>query len=259
MFTSKGGHLIKLRQLLISLTLALSLINAGWAQEFKVMTEELKPFGYVDNGEIKGVCVEIVREVLKAVGLPDKIKIYPWDRAYQEASHEPGRVLFAMGRNEAREPLFKWVGPLISNVTYLYKHRGSPVNIHTLEDARAVASIAVRENYFAHTQLQSLGFQNLIPSMEESLDLKMLLADRADLAAFGELSLPTACEAAGVDCSAVENTGVMIYDSKLYMAFSLQTDDAEIRRWQAALDQVKAAPVFADIMARYIHTPLVHD
>ena len=39
------------------------------------------------------------------------------------------------------------------NVTYLYKHRGSPVNIHSLEDARAVPSIAVRENYFAHTQL----------------------------------------------------------------------------------------------------------
>ena len=42
--------------------------GTSWAQEYKIMTEELKPFGYVDNGEIKGVCVEIVREVLKVVG-----------------------------------------------------------------------------------------------------------------------------------------------------------------------------------------------
>ena len=91
----------------------------------------------------------------------------------------------------------------------------------------------------------------------ETLDLQMLLANQADLAAFGELSLPTACGAANLDCSMVENTGVMIYDSKLYMAFSLQTDDAEIQRWQAALNQVKASPAFNEIVARYIHSPLV--
>lgn len=252
------SRVICLQQTLFSLILTISLVSPTVAQDFKIMTEELKPFGYVDNGEIKGVCVEIVREVLKVLGHPDDIKVYPWDRAYLEVSHEPGRILFAMGRNEAREGLFKWVGPLISNVTYLYKHRGSPVLIHNLEEARSVRMIAVRENFFAHTQLQAFGFNNLYLSREEELDLKMLAADRVDLAAFGELSLPAACEGANVDCSLIENTGVMIYDSKLYIAFSLQTDDKEIQLWQSALDQVKASPVFSEIIARYIQPPTIH-
>lgn len=257
MLASVKRRLVSFRYALIVFLMAIAASGSSSAQQFRIMTEELKPLAYTENGQIRGVCVEIVREVLKVVGHPDVIKVYPWDRAYQDASHEPQRILFAMGRSEARENLFKWVGPLISNVTYLYKRRGSPVTIHSLDDARAVSSIAVRENFFAHTQLQSLGFQNLFPSMEEALDLKMLLADRADLAAFGELSLTPACEAAGVECSQVENTGVMIYDSKLYMAFSRQTDDTEIQRWQAALDQVKASPVFNEIVARYLQKTVI--
>ena len=217
------------------------------------MTEEFKPFGYTEKDEIKGVCVDIVRVLLKTVDHPDNILVYPWDRAYQEAQKLPGRILFSVGRNEAREHLFKWVGPLISNVTYFYKKRGSDVHIKTLEDAREIKSIAVRANYFAHTLLKEKGFQNLVVTRDELIDLRMLAAGRANLIAAGELGLKSYCEQTSLDCSQIENTGVVVYDSKLYLAFSKDTPQKEIARWQNALDKVKNRPIYSKIISQYIH------
>lgn len=223
---------------------------------FKIMTEELRPFGYVENGQLTGVCVDIVRALLERLDHPDQIHVYPWDRAYQEVQHQPGRILFSMGRSPAREELFKWVGPLLSNVTYLYRHQSSALDIHTLDDARRVGTIAVRENYFAHTLLAELGFTNLFLTREGDLDVQMLVAGRTDLIAVGELSLQELCRAGTVDCHQIVNTGVPIQDSKLYLAFSRSTPDTEIQRWQRELDALRASPVYAEILRRYLPSPV---
>ncbi|MCP4118421.1 MAG: transporter substrate-binding domain-containing protein [Desulfobacteraceae bacterium] len=218
------------------------------------MTEELRPFGYLENNRIKGVCVEIVREVLKMVDHPDNIAIYPWKRAYHDIQHNSNRILFSMGRNQAREPLFKWVGPLIANTTYFYKRRGSAIHIKSLDDARLVKRISVRENYFTHTLLKAEGFNNFELTRDGILDLRKLNQGRVDLIAQGELSLKSMCVKAGVDYQNIENTGVILFDSKMYMAFSKDTPDAEIEKWQTALDAVKQKPIFKKIVIKYIGT-----
>ncbi len=222
------------------------------ATEYKIMTEELRPFGYLEDNQIKGLCVEIVREVLKIVDHPDKIVIYPWKRAYHDIQHNPNLILFSMGRNEARESLFKWVGPLVANTTYFYKRRGSAIHIRSLKDARLVKRISVRENYFTHTLLKARGFNNFELTRDEILDLRKLDLGRVDLIAQGELSLKSMCAKAGVDYQNIENTGVKLFDSKLYMAFSKDTPLAEIEKWQKALEAVKQKPVFRIIINKYI-------
>ena len=239
----------RLSSILCALILVFSSVTS--ASDFKIMTEELKPFGYYEQGKLTGVCVEIVRELLEDLSLPDTIEVYPWDRAYRETQNMPNRILFAMGRNEAREPLFKWVGPLLDNTTYFYKRKNSPVSINSIEDARIVDGIAVRKNYFTHTHLKNLGFSNLYVTREEDLGLRMLIANRVDLVAIGELGLKPYCERYELDCSAVENTGVAVYESKLYIAFSKDTQDRVIKRWQKSLDDLKQRSAFKRIIDKY--------
>lgn len=227
-------------------------VVAEQSATFKIMTEELRPLSYRENDELNGVCVELVRELLKLRGHPDNILLYPWDRAYQETATEPNRILFSVGRSEAREPLFKWVGPLLANPTYLFKRHDSNLHIESLEDARSVRSIAVRENYFAHTHLTKMGFQNLTVTRDESIDLQMLLADRTDLIAVGILGIGEYCKTLDVDCSLIANTGVKVYDSQLYLAFSRSTPDAVIDDWQRSLDQLISSPVYQQIINAYV-------
>lgn len=237
---------------IVTTCLALNYPIALQAAEYRIMTEDLRPFGYMNDGRISGVCVEIVREVLKIVGHPDNIAIYPWKRAYHEIQQNSGCILFPIGRNVARENLFEWVGPLIGNTTWFYKKKGADIEISSIDDARLVDRISVRENYFAHSLLTEKGFDNLELTRDEILDIRKLEAGRVDLIALGELSLHTLCEKAGVDCNNMENTGVKLFDSQLYMAFSKDTPDFEIEKWQKALEKVKKDPLYKKIVDKYI-------
>lgn len=220
---------------------------------FRILTEELEPFGYTENGEIKGVCVEIVRELLKSVNHPDTIQVLPWERAYKETQINANRILFSVGRSEARESHFKWVGPILENTTYFYKNKEDPISLTSIDDARKAASISVRENYFSHSFLSKRGFDNLFFTRDEGLVYLMLASKRTDLIAVGELRLKPACKKHGIDCSVIENTGVKLSESKLYLAFSKDTPQAEITRWQKALDSLKNQPIFTKIVQKYVN------
>ncbi|MCG6919128.1 MAG: ABC transporter substrate-binding protein, partial [Deltaproteobacteria bacterium] len=61
---------------LISLQPALS-------QELTILTENLPPLNYVENGVLVGPSVETVREIQRRVGSNEEIQVYPWARAYK--------------------------------------------------------------------------------------------------------------------------------------------------------------------------------
>ena len=226
--------------------------SSSWAEEYTIMTEELPPLSYEENGKITGLSVELVREILKIVDHPDNIAILPWARAYMYAQDKPKHILFAMGRNPVRENLFKWVGPLVSNRTHFYKRRGSDVHIKSMEDAKKVKAIGVVKNDFNHVQLESEGFKNLVINVTVLPNIKMLALDRIDLLPSGEIGLYKAVKKIGVDPNLIERTDVMIFDSKLYIAFSKDTPDSEIEKWQKALDQIKENGIHAKTVNKYL-------
>ncbi|MCG8610441.1 MAG: transporter substrate-binding domain-containing protein [Pseudomonadales bacterium] len=218
------------------------------------MTESLEPFSfYAEDGSLRGVCVDLMRALLKRVDHVDNIEVLPWDRAYWETQTLPDRILIGVGRSEAREHLFHWVGPLLDNATYFYKQKGSNVNLRSFDDARKVESIAVRQNYFAHSLLDREGFKNLFLTRDEAMIYLMLVAGRADLIAAGEWGLKPTCSKLEIDCTRIENTGVKVYDSKLYLAFSKSTSVLELERWQKALEALRDDPVYHDIVQSYGH------
>lgn len=222
------------------------------AGEYVIMTEDCPPWGYVENGKLTGLSVEIVREILKIVKHPDNIKVYPWARAYDNILRKPNRILFSMGKSPEREPLFKWVGPIISNRCYFFKKRGAPVNIKSVEDAKSVKLISITRDFMEHRFLESKGFTNLDLTSKPELNVKKLVAGRVELITSGEIDLPYIAGNAGIDSKLIEQTNVMIYDSKLYIAFSMDFSDSEVEKWKEALDHVRRSGKYTEIRKRYI-------
>ena len=61
------------------------LIGAGKAADLVHMTEELPPYNYSKEGELKGYSVEILLKMFDEMNLPQKereIVVLPWARAY---------------------------------------------------------------------------------------------------------------------------------------------------------------------------------
>lgn len=238
--------------ILSSALLGVFFSQESMAKEYVVMTEDFAPFGYREDGKLTGLSVEIVREVLKTLSHPDNIEVLPWARAYRETLNKPNRVVFSMARSPDREALFKWVGPLIADRIFFYKRRGAAIEIDTLDDAKKVKRIVLTRDFPEHRLLQSQGFSNLYLTVKPIQNFKMLMERRGDLVPMGELAVPKIIKEIGMDPTFIERTSVMLFETKLYIAFSNDIPDSEVQRWQSALDHVKATGKQAEIIKKYV-------
>lgn len=101
-------------------------VLAGPFSGLKVLTEEYPPYNYTENNQLKGISVDLL---LKASGgdiTTNNIKVWPWPRGYDAVQKEDNVMLFAMTRTEARDPLFKWVGPIADTKVVILVKKDNP-------------------------------------------------------------------------------------------------------------------------------------
>lgn len=237
-----------MRWLATMLILAIGL-NAG---QYTIMSENLPPYNYMENNKIKGIGGELVHAIIDKLKINAPVEFMPWARAYKTIMLKDNCILFSMSRTDAREKLFKWVGPLVSTPVWLYKKVSRELNIHTLQDAmRADLVIGVLNNDNTHQQLLLQGFNNLeITPKSESLYHKLVL-ERVDLVPGSVPAMRGVMKKIGYDPKMLQPTA-KLHDQHLYIAFSLNTPDHEIIRWQKALNEIKSSGLYDELYKRYI-------
>ncbi|MBI2749528.1 MAG: ABC transporter substrate-binding protein [Burkholderiales bacterium] len=221
------------------------------ATELELLTEENPPLNYSENGQPKGLSVDVVREIQRRIGNHDAIKVQPWARAYRTASTTPHVALFGTARTAAREEMFQWVGPVATAVASLYGKRGSGLHIASLEDAKSAGRILVVRDFYTHQMLEKLGFTNLELVPKPETMVKMAVNGRAPLMFVGNLTLPDLLEKAEAKRSDVELL-YTVTSIQTYIAFSLGTPKEIVSAWQAALDGMKRDGSYAAIYAKWL-------
>ena len=230
------------RIMLASLFLAVLSVGSG-TFALTLITEEFPPFNYTDNGNLTGVTTEVVREIARRLEIANHIQVLPWARGYQRLCNEPDVVLFTTARTPERESQFQWVGPLYAFRLGFYAIKGAPLRIDSLEAAKKVSAIATYKNDFREQILKSLGFSNLDSSKDPKSNIRKLVSGRVDLWFFDNIGVPKVARAAGIDPDRIK----LVYthqQHESYIAISKQTSPEISRRWQAALDEMKADGTF---------------
>nr|WP_295776229.1 transporter substrate-binding domain-containing protein [Rhodoferax sp.] len=87
----------------ILLACALAIPGIAWADSFRLVTFEYPPYEYTENGEVKGLAVDIVREAFKLMNHEAVIEILPWPRC--QVLFERGEVdgIFTFFQNDERQ------------------------------------------------------------------------------------------------------------------------------------------------------------
>ncbi|WP_041720138.1 substrate-binding periplasmic protein [Pseudodesulfovibrio piezophilus] len=220
------------------------------AAEINMQVIIYPPLAYEVDGELQGVAPEVVREIQAMVGDTNPIQVAPWLRAYEQTKNKPKQALFAIVRIPEREELFKWVGPIFGEGDYFFKHKGSPIIVNTLDDARKVKRIGVRKDGYTHQALLAKGFTNLDVGPTYDSSYKKLADKRVDLVLMGERTYYYMVKEAGVDPAGFERTNYQFNHSAAWLAFSRDVPDELITQWQTALDTLKANGKYEEIMAR---------
>jgi polar amino acid transport system substrate-binding protein len=236
--------------LLLAASMLLLTGQSVLSADLTILTENLPPLNYVDDGVLVGPSVEIVREIQRRVGSEEEIQVYPWARAYKMALENENVILFGMTYTKVRHDKFKWVGPLATKRDILVAKKDSGIKIKDLDDAKNVKRIGTLRDDTRGRLLQSQGFTNLEPVSDEQLNAKKLALGRIDLWAYKIPGLRTVCDLAGVDHTAFEEV-YHLREIDLMIAFSKKTPDSIVQMWKTAFDEMVADGTIQKIQKKW--------
>ncbi len=114
-----------------------------------LITEQYPPFSFEIAGKIQGITVDVLVKMLEKTGSTLKredIKIWPWARGYNKVQTKKNTCLFGMTRNEKREKLFKWVGPVAPTKTSLIARKDSNIKIQSDKDLNQYKIGVIRDD-----------------------------------------------------------------------------------------------------------------
>lgn len=225
------------------------LAGVAHAAPLRVVSEE-SSYSYLHDGKVSGPATQVVETTLKRAGIADyQIGLYPWARAYDMALQEPNVLVYLIARTDEREALFRWVGEIMRIEYHFYKLRErNDIQVHDLQTAKAYRIGVLREDV-RHHYLKANGFDKIVVSAHNDDNFKRLLNGQVDMVPMPERDVFALCNEVRVDPNTVERVFSPNTFTKLYMAYSRQTDDDTVLRTQAAFEQLKTEGTVARIMA----------
>ncbi|PTS85258.1 ABC transporter substrate-binding protein [Pseudomonas sp. HMWF032] len=225
---------------------------AGSAQaELRLLTEEAPPTSYSQDGELRGLAVDIVRQLIARTGDAARLELLPWTRAYALAQHQADTAIFSTVRTPEREARFQWVGPLLIGTTSFYSLKSRNLRFDSLQQAAESGPLAVPKQWYTYETLEARGFKNLYGVTSSKSMVTMLKHGRVQLIATEDLTLDAELARGGLRADQVQ-AHLPFMRSAYYIAFSPQTDAAVVQRWRRALDAMHKDGSFAEIFRRWM-------
>ncbi len=240
----------------INIFLSLVLASVAYSQEMWVLTEEFKPYQYIDeNGKMAGFGIELITLVFQDAGVPmkgGKIHIFPWSRTYRLLLEEKNAAAFLTVRNKKREKILKWVGPLGHREMWLYKLRKrKDITIKSLEEAKAYKIGGYKESADTNYLIE-LGFSRLHIVPHQKLNIRLLLGEKVDLISSLELTMIARLKSLGHAYDIVEKSILLDGRYDYYLAINPKTSDDLVHRLQTSLDKLKENGTYDQIKNKYL-------
>jgi len=232
----------------------LKLLGIASAEEPRLtyLTEDAPPCNYLENGEIKGIGVEILKAIWKRLGYqPQKIQMMPWPKAYQSALAQPKTVLFGTARLESREHLFKWVGPIFLKNFVLFAPKQSQLRAVDFEDMNKLRIGTTRDDA-AEQELVRRGVRldRMVRVQGVKEQLELLETNKVDVIARDEMTLLFYMDKQGLKKETVKKVK-SISSASLWYAFSKDVPDKVVKEFQNSLNELKKDGTVARLMKDY--------
>lgn len=250
-------------QLIVLICIYLLIIsNHGFAETITFMTHSLGEQVSMDSSnQLRGKAnagrrafnIELVREMMLIMGYDPVFEIVPFKRGLLAVQTKQAQALFNVNRTDSREDTVKWVGPLQSSVTHFYENKENPTGIKRLDDVKQVDAVCVLRGNVHHRFLEKNGFENIYPVSSYGNCIDMLEMKRVSLTPLSNLS-SLLDENNRTDEGFLQKTPVLLMKSKGYLAFSKDVSDAEIDKWQEALDSLKQSGQYDELVQKYLVT-----
>lgn len=230
-----------------------------FARKLEIVTLHYPPYIYVENAEIKGVVVEIIKEVFNRMHQPINISVLPWARAIKRIKNGKEDAIFSIYKTKEREIFADFSQEiLIMQTVSLYVRKDSHIefngDINTLSRYRVGAvrqvsygkafDLAVKNKALPSLVLVNIGLQNF----------QMLLADRVDIVVSNKHGASTILKSISGSDKVRELTNIL-HSIPSYIAFSKKRNHIQlINKFDSILKVMKKDGSYNSIINKYFES-----
>jgi polar amino acid transport system substrate-binding protein len=212
----------------------------SFPQEIIGVTEELPGIIEVQGDTLKGIAIQKVRKILKKLKIKENIQVYPWARSYELAKRNKNYFIFPMAKNPEREKYFKFAGIIFNIKTFVYKRNMSDIKIKNIQDIKKYTACVVR-NDVRDQYLTEHGFTNLVRFADQENVIHGIITKKCDIAICAENIEYLWKKTLKQDMNSLVKRSLHIkeIDGDRYLSFNKDTDDKVIKKFTAALKELK--------------------
>lgn len=215
-----------------------------------------RPYNFKTDGEIDGINGVTVKHACEKVGVSCHFIAMPWTRAMSTVLTDPKGAIMSAARNVAREPFFRWVGPIMSGQAMYFRLKSRPdIVINTPLDALNY-TIGIQRNDIYESVLQARGFvvgENLLNTENKDDAARLFLLGRLDLLIASDFTVKSVVEQQGATLDDVE--AIAYLDTPEikgnYLAMNPQVPEATARALQKAISEYRRTAEFFELVNRF--------
>jgi len=237
------------KSFLLSFLGLLLIVGPAMADPLRFVASPLPPLEINQNGKPDGAVLLVLRELSEKMGNPYAVEFLPFPRALAESQSARNIGFVGAARIPEREPLYKWVGPLLYDSIVLVTKKGGKAAPATLEAAKTWRIGALRGGQTA-VALRNAGLTNIEEQKDWEIGARMLEAGRVDAWAVSRLGGPYIYHSLGFDPKTLD-IGAEVCRNDLYLAISKDVPDETIGAWQKAVNELKEGGRIAEITKQF--------
>lgn len=236
-------------------------VSAQTLNDVTWITEEYPPYNYTENGQLKGVAVDVLLEVWKRVGVQKTTKdiaVYPWARGLSLMEGNQGTCLFATTITPRRKNVltYQFVSPIPLDQREIGNHiialKSKHITITSPEDLKKYRIGVVRGDVGQDFAIEANVPEDHIDACVNGSQLvKKMEKHRFDVASYGFTTMMEILKENDMD---PEDYEIVYHFPPVPMgyAFNKDTDPALVNELQKALDAVYADGTADMIMKKYM-------
>jgi polar amino acid transport system substrate-binding protein len=215
-----------------------------------VVGDNNAPFNYLEQGQLKGMCVEVAQELARRAGFKLAAEPLPWARALATARSEPSVLVLTVARTAERETWFSWIGPIADREIWLWKLSSrtdvAPRSIADLKHYRIGDTL----NNASVDTLKEKGIEAEVVT-HDGQNGKKMLAGRIDLVPMNPYSIEAFAAEGGIPLKQLEPTLLLSRSGGYYLAVNRDSDRELVRRLNAAFDAIKTDGTLHAIVTKW--------
>ena len=240
--------MLRLKACGLFLTLMLSpLVNA---QPWTIASDQNFPsYAFMENGKLKGIHVDIVKAVMKEIGISYKISTYPWARVVRVTDDNDVDFSFPWVGKPVRFEKYLMIGPIHEGRTVFAVKKSSTIQFNSLKDISGLTVGTVRD-YSYSTEFDSASNFKKDSAAKDNINIiKKLTNGRVDLIIGDENVLAAEAKKLGV-FNDIKFLPKALKNALRYAAFP-KKHTAQANKFKAGLNKIKSNGVYQGIIDKH--------